>query len=109
MALSLGKKLQTQADWVIFMHGLVDNLPCKLIKLLILYYIFSTGSFESCLIATVNQAGDADTTGTLAGMLAGARYGVQQIPDRWLKQLDPAVAVNIRRQTTELIQLAQSL
>ena len=26
MALSLGKKLQTQADWAIFMHGLVDNL-----------------------------------------------------------------------------------
>jgi len=75
----------------------------------VLHYFFSTDSFESCLIATVNQGGDADTTGALAGMLAGARYGVEQIPDRWLKQLDPAVAVNIRRQTTELIQLAQSL
>jgi ADP-ribosyl-[dinitrogen reductase] hydrolase len=75
----------------------------------VLHYFFSTDSFESCLIATVNQGGDADTTGALAGMLAGAKYGVDQIPDRWLKQLDPEVVVNIRRQTTELIQLAQSL
>jgi ADP-ribosyl-[dinitrogen reductase] hydrolase len=75
----------------------------------VLHYFFNTNSFESCLIATVNQGGDADTTGALAGMLAGAKYGVQQIPGRWLKQLDPEVAANIRRQTAELNQLAQSL
>jgi len=34
-ALSLGKKLQTQADWVIFMHGLVDNLHQIFIKTLL--------------------------------------------------------------------------
>ena len=69
----------------------------------VLHYFFNTDSFESCLIATVNQGGDADTTGALAGMLAGAKYGVQQIPERWLNQLDAAIVVNILRQTTALI------
>ena len=75
----------------------------------VLHYFFSTDSFEACLIATVNQGGDADTTGALVGMLAGAKYGVGQIPERWLKQLDPQVAEQIRQQTTELIRLAESL
>jgi len=72
----------------------------------VLHYFFNTDSFESCLIATVNQGGDADTTGALAGMLAGAKYGVEQIPERWLKQLDQQVVAQIRQQTAELIRLA---
>ncbi|HEY8098382.1 MAG TPA: ADP-ribosyl-[dinitrogen reductase] hydrolase [Methylobacter sp.] len=72
----------------------------------VLHYFFSTDSFESCLIATVNQGADADTTGALAGMLAGAKYGVEQIPERWLKQLDQQIVDQIRQQTTELIRLA---
>jgi ADP-ribosyl-[dinitrogen reductase] hydrolase len=72
----------------------------------VLHYFFSTDSFESCLIATVNQGADADTTGALVGMLAGAKYGVEQIPERWLKQLDQQVVSQVRQQTTELIRLA---
>ncbi|MGZ8190221.1 MAG: ADP-ribosyl-[dinitrogen reductase] hydrolase [Methylococcaceae bacterium] len=72
----------------------------------VLHYFFSTDNFESCLIATVNQGGDADTTGALAGMLAGAKYGIEQIPQRWLTQLDQQVAAQIRQQTTGLIRLA---
>ena len=75
----------------------------------VLHYFFNTDSFESCLIATVNQGGDADTTGALAGMLAGARYGLEQIPQRWLSRLDTRIAEQIRLQTTELVRLAQFL
>jgi ADP-ribosyl-[dinitrogen reductase] hydrolase len=71
----------------------------------VLHYFFNTDSFESCLIATVNQGGDADTTGALAGMLAGAKYGLEQIPIRWLEQLDGQVAGQIRRQLAALIQM----
>ncbi|MDD5461161.1 MAG: ADP-ribosylglycohydrolase family protein [Methylococcales bacterium] len=39
----------------------------------VLHYFFNTDSFEACLIATVNQGYDTDTTGALAGMVAGAR------------------------------------
>jgi ADP-ribosyl-[dinitrogen reductase] hydrolase len=72
-----------------------------------LHYFFSTDSFESCLIATVNQGGDADTTGALAGMLAGAKYGVQQIPERWLNELDERIVTQIRQQTSDLVRLAE--
>ena len=72
----------------------------------VLHYFFNTDSFESCLIATVNQGGDADTTGALAGMLAGAKYGVEQIPERWLGQLDQRIVRKIQQQTVELVRLA---
>ncbi|MGD9823062.1 MAG: ADP-ribosyl-[dinitrogen reductase] hydrolase [Desulfobacter sp.] len=57
----------------------------------VFHFLFSTATFEACLIGTVNQGGDADTTGALAGMLAGAVYGVDGIPKRWLKRLDSRV------------------
>jgi ADP-ribosyl-[dinitrogen reductase] hydrolase len=75
----------------------------------VLHYFFNTDSFESCLIATVNQGDDADTTGALAGMLAGARYGVQAIPDRWLLALDKQVVAQIRKQTGDLLAIARML
>jgi ADP-ribosyl-[dinitrogen reductase] hydrolase len=57
----------------------------------VFHFLFSTDNFEDCLIGTVNQGGDADTTGALVGMLAGALYGIQGIPKRWLKRLDSRV------------------
>jgi ADP-ribosyl-[dinitrogen reductase] hydrolase len=73
----------------------------------VLHHFFNTDSFESCLIATVNQGGDADTTGALAGMLAGAKYGLDQIPARWLERLDRQVVAHIRRQVAVLVQLGE--
>jgi ADP-ribosyl-[dinitrogen reductase] hydrolase len=67
---------------------------------------FNTGSFEDCLVRVVNRGGDADTTGALAGQLAGALYGVQGIPSRWLRQLDPAVISAITAQTPKLVDLS---
>ncbi len=72
----------------------------------VLHHFFETGDFESCLVGVVNQGGDADTTGALAGMLAGAKYGVTQIPARWLARLDEKVAEQIRWQTSALLQVA---
>jgi len=67
---------------------------------------FNTGSFEECLVRVVNRGGDADTTGALAGQLAGALYGVQAIPARWLKRLDPDIAAAIYEQTPQLLNLS---
>jgi len=66
---------------------------------------FNTGSFEECLVRVVNRGGDADTSGALAGQLAGALNGVHGIPVRWLKKLDPAVTTAIRSQTAQLLKL----
>lgn len=75
----------------------------------VFHYFFNQPSFETCVIATVNQGGDADTTGALAGMLAGARFGLQQIPPRWLESLDKEVVRQIEQQTQELLKFADLL
>ncbi|AKU10614.1 ADP-ribosyl-[dinitrogen reductase] hydrolase [Azoarcus sp. CIB] len=74
----------------------------------VLYAFFSTDDFESCLIRTVNCGGDADTTGAIAGMLAGAHYGVDAIPVRWLKRLDRDVSEAIVRQVDGLLALGSA-
>jgi ADP-ribosyl-[dinitrogen reductase] hydrolase len=73
----------------------------------VLHFYFRTDSFKSCLIETVNQGGDADTTGAIAGMLAGATYGASQIPEEWLNKLDRDVVAEIRRQVPALLALAR--
>jgi len=45
-------------------------------------------SFEFAMIDVVNRGGDADTTGAILGMIAGALYGVEAIPRRWMNRLD---------------------
>lgn len=54
----------------------------------VLHFLFSTSSFEECIVATVNQGGDADTTGAIAGAIAGAYYGLNAIPKEWMRKLD---------------------
>lgn len=54
----------------------------------VLHAFFSTGSFEDCLVKTVNRGGDADTAAAIAGAIAGARYGLSAIPRRWVGALD---------------------
>jgi len=68
---------------------------------------FNTSTFEDCLLRVVNRGGDADTTGALAGQLAGACYGLRAIPPRWLKKLAPAVPAEIYRQTPPLLALSR--
>lgn len=67
---------------------------------------FDTDTFADCLIETVNRGGDADTTGAIAGMLAGACFGLEAIPATWLKALNPAVREACERQARALVGLA---
>lgn len=69
----------------------------------VFHHFFATDSFETCLVETVNRGEDADTTGAIAGMLAGALYGVEAIPTRWLERLDGEVRREIEHQTRELL------
>ena len=72
----------------------------------VLHHFFYTDNFESCVVETVNRCEDADTTGALAGMLAGALYGAEAIPRRWLERLDPEVTRRIREQVEGLLRLS---
>jgi ADP-ribosyl-[dinitrogen reductase] hydrolase len=72
----------------------------------VLHYLSRHEDFESALVATVNQGDDADTTGALVGMLAGARCGATALPQRWLQRLQSATLHAITDQTSGLLALA---
>lgn len=74
----------------------------------VFHWFFRGRSFEECLVGTVNQGGDADTTGAICGMLAGAYYGMAGIPRRWHRRVDPAVISEIERLTDKLLELGPS-
>lgn len=75
----------------------------------VLHYFFATETFEECIISVVNNGQDADTTGALAGGLAGAYYGLAGIPPRWLDVLDSDVNKELRTLAEQLTVLKESL
>jgi ADP-ribosyl-[dinitrogen reductase] hydrolase len=72
----------------------------------VFHFFFTTDSFEACLVGIVNQGGDADTTGAIGGALAGAFYGLEQIPTNWSKKLAPAINSEVQHLATTLIRLS---
>jgi len=53
-----------------------------------LWYFYHSESFEEALVHAVNRGGDADTIGAVTGALAGAYFGMGELPERWLKVLE---------------------
>ena len=52
------------------------------------WWAFSTtNNFEDCIIKAVNRGHDADTTGAVAGMIAGRYYGYRNIPEHFKENL----------------------
>jgi hypothetical protein len=47
----------------------------------------SSDSFERCIINAINRGHDSDTTGAVAGMIAGAMHGFNAIPKWMVEQL----------------------
>ena len=39
-------------------------------------------------MTAVNRGGDTDTVGAVTGALAGARFGSDSLPDRWLDTVE---------------------
>jgi ADP-ribosyl-[dinitrogen reductase] hydrolase len=72
----------------------------------VLHFLFTTRSFEACLTGVVNQGGDADTTGAIAGAIAGAYYGPEELPIRWLKRLDGGLRAELERLAARLVALS---
>lgn len=52
------------------------------------YCALVAGNFREGLILAVNHDGDSDSTGSMAGNLLGALYGVKAIPAEWLEPLE---------------------
>jgi len=52
-----------------------------------LWAFWTTANFEEGVLAAVNLGDDADTTGAIYGQLAGAYYGLDEIPTEWRKRV----------------------
>ena len=46
-----------------------------------------TSNFRDAVLLAANLGDDADTTAAITGQLAGAYYGLEQIPAEWRKML----------------------
>jgi ADP-ribosyl-[dinitrogen reductase] hydrolase len=72
----------------------------------VLHHLVAHDDFEAALVATVNRGEDADTTGALVGMLAGARCGARALPLHYTRALVPAVRHAVTDQASALVALA---
>lgn len=61
-----------------------------------LYLLMTTDSFEEAAVEVVNLGGDADSAGAILGAMAGAHYGVEAIPARWLERLQNRQGIDSR-------------
>lgn len=52
-----------------------------------LWCLLTTRSYPECVLKAVNLGDDSDTTGAVAGGLAGALYSFQALPERWKNAL----------------------
>jgi len=52
-----------------------------------LWCLLTTENYRDCVLKAVNLGGDTDTTGCVAGGLAGVAYGMKSIPADWIRQL----------------------
>ena len=86
-----GKRRDNPSGWI------VETMQA------VLQSFLDTGNFEDCLVDVVNRGGDADTTGAICGMLAGALYGPEAIPGRWLTRVDKTAREACRRQALALL------
>ncbi|MBP2634801.1 MAG: ADP-ribosylation/Crystallin [Firmicutes bacterium] len=78
----------------------VDSLEAAL------WAFYHSNNFAEGALLAVNLGEDADTTGAVYGQLAGAYYGVSDIPGDWLRVLQQREY--IQTQADKLLELAQS-
>ena len=75
--------------------------------------IRSTTSFEDAVVRAINLGGDTDTVAAVCGAMAGALYGVQRIPARWMTYVHGSVRQPSGELTTyrhhDLIRIAHQL
>lgn len=47
----------------------------------------NSGTYEETVLKAINLGEDTDTTGAIAGGLAGIYYGIENIPKKWIEKL----------------------
>lgn len=113
MGLSL-RRLRREAEQLVAQHPSFNFDPYKGLATgyvvdtmqTVFHCFFRSRSFEGCVVDTVNQGGDADTTAAIAGALAGAYYGDESIPAKWRKKLDKKLVSEISELANGLVRLS---
>ncbi len=70
----------------------VDSMKCAMAAA-----FWNVESFERAVIDAANMGGDADTIAAITGGIAGAYYGYEAIPKRWIETLDPETRAQLDR------------
>jgi ADP-ribosyl-[dinitrogen reductase] hydrolase len=65
-----------------------------------LHDAFTASNPEEAIVTAVNRGGDTDTIGAIAGAVAGAKFGIEGFPERWLSALNERQEID--RLATEL-------
>ena len=53
-----------------------------------LHDALTADSAEDAIVTAINRGGDTDTVGAVTGALAGARFGSESLPNRWLDTIE---------------------
>ena len=53
-----------------------------------MYAFLSARDYTDMLIRSANHDGDSDSTASIAGQLWGAKHGLEDIPNAWIRRLD---------------------
>ena len=53
-----------------------------------LHVLYTTNNFKEAILKGVNLCGDADSVGSIIGQIAGAFYGMDSIPEEWIKTVN---------------------
>jgi len=53
--------------------------------------VLKTRTFKEAVVEAVNMGGDTDTIGAITGAIAGALYGIDEIPKEWVNSLDKEI------------------
>jgi ADP-ribosyl-[dinitrogen reductase] hydrolase len=78
---SYGPGVETPREKVSNSDWCVDSLNAAM------WAFNTTNTFEDGMIAAVNLGGDSDSIGAVYGQIAGAHYGFDAIPERWVKSV----------------------
>jgi ADP-ribosyl-[dinitrogen reductase] hydrolase len=71
------------ADWTEEIFGAPSNGSAVICLSQAIWAVRSTSSYEQAVVAAINLGDVADTVGAVTGAIAGALYGIAQIPSRW--------------------------
>ncbi|QOI71830.1 putative ADP-ribosylglycohydrolase [Erwinia phage pEa_SNUABM_47] len=92
--ISLGNILSKTRNTIKSTGYVIDSLEAAL------WCFITTDSFKEAVLLAANLGDDADTVAAITGQIAGAYYGINEIPTEW---------VNIITDSKEIITLAENL